>query len=93
MMKSGETFELFCSSNHPWFLCIWEGGIMVIRRQYIIIIIIMEILEGPEGLLCRCQTQDGGVGTFCGQVFLCILMVLVRDYRHNYGDHSHSPRS
>merc|ERR1712130_1087329 len=46
VMKSGETFELSCSSNQPWFLCIWEG---------------------PGGLSCQCQTEEGGVGSFCGQ--------------------------
>ena len=41
IFRSGESMRLECSTNNPWFLCIWETPRKVLQQTYISIIIIM----------------------------------------------------
>ena len=63
IFKSGESMQLQCSSNNPWFLCIWETPSTQKEIKDTKFKLINNKLSG--GISCQCQLQNGVTTSAC----------------------------
>ena len=60
IFRTGESMRLECSTNNPWFLCIWETPRKIFIRP-----IFSHSFWFSDGLSCQCQLVDGVVTQSC----------------------------